>query len=410
MFRYGIPGILLALQILVYFNARAWARTQHAKRPWVLRTITLLFLLFDLPLVGMMLIRMRLNEIPEWFIISAVYPFYVWHLAMLLIGIVVLVRSLIRLISYILLWIPRQIRVPAARMQKIAATPSFQKFDASRRMFIRRSMYGVTGLSFGASVYGLIEERSSVEFTEAEYVLPGLGAGMSGFTIALISDIHSSIFMTKEDMDRYVRLVNGLKADMIVVDGDFVNGAVEEVYPFAEAFSNLSAPFGVHGVMGNHDFYNNDPELVARTVDACGVRLLRNDKTVIEKNGSQFYLIGVDDIGRATNAPVKLDTAIGHAPLQIPKILLCHRPYYLPQAAARNIDLVLSGHTHGGQIVLGRIGDMTLALASLASRYIWGNYTFNRTSMYVSRGVGTVGPPMRLNCPPEITKITLRSS
>jgi len=186
-----------------------------------------------------------------------------------------------------------------------------------------------------------------------------------------------------------------------------VNSQVSEVYPFAESFSNLRASHGVYGVMGNHDFYNHDPELVAREVDECGITLLRDDKTIVEKDGGQFYLIGVDDVGRANNAMVRMDEAIGYAPLKIPRILLCHRPYYLPQAAARKIDLVLSGHTHGGQVVLGRFGDVVLAPASLASHYIAGKYSFGTTNMYVSRGVGTVGLPIRLNCPPEITKITL---
>jgi uncharacterized protein len=99
---------------------------------------------------------------------------------------------------------------------------------------------------------------------------------------------------------------------------------------------------------------------------------------------------------------------MGHTPLAIPRILLCHRPYYLKTASEKNIDLVLSGHTHGGQVVFGRFGDVVIAPSRLASRYVAGKYRMGNTHMYVSRGIGTVGLPIRINCPPEITMITLR--
>jgi len=100
--------------------------------------------------------------------------------------------------------------------------------------------------------------------------------------------------------------------------------------------------------------------------------------------------------------------ALHGVPESMPRVLLSHRPYFIGEAGAAGVDLVLSGHTHGGQIVLGRIGDVTLTPAALASPYIWGKYRLGGTQMYVSRGIGTVGLPMRINCPPEITKITLR--
>jgi predicted MPP superfamily phosphohydrolase len=217
------------------------------------------------------------------------------------------------------------------------------------------------------------------------------------------------MFMSRNEMEKYVRLVNDLQTDLVVVVGDFVNGQVDEVYPFAEAFSNLKAPFGIYGVMGNHDFYTRDPELIAKKVDDCGVKLLRNDKTIIRSGDGAICLIGIDDTGIGSKAKSMMATAMKNAPTTIPKILLCHRPYFLPQASQSGIDLMLSGHTHGGQVVLGRFGSTTVAPASLASKYIWGKYREGNTSMYVSRGIGTVGLPFRINCPPEITRLILRS-
>ena len=271
-------------------------------------------------------------------------------------------------------------------------------------------MYVLTAVSFAGTAYGLIHEKTSQDLTSATFEIPNLHEALDGFTIGLISDIHSSIFMTKREMDAYVQLLNSLHTDLIVIPGDFVNSLTEEVYPFAEAFSNLKAPHGIFGVMGNHDFFAPRPDIVAREVDGCGVRMLRNDRAIIERNGGTFLLIGIDDTGRAMSAAEKMDTALGSFSHDIPRVLLCHRPYYLQQAADRNIDLVLSGHTHGGQIVLGQIGDIRIAPASLASKYVWGRYKIANTHMYISRGIGTVGLPIRINCPPEITSIVLRRS
>jgi len=300
--------------------------------------------------------------------------------------------------------------IPPAR-QKIKAletTPQYQKFDASRRVFVRRGMYALTAASFGGSAYGMLVGRSLHEVIETTFRINNLSPELDGFTIALMSDIHSSMHMMKPEMDQYANVVNSLQCDLILVTGDFVNSQTEEVYPLAEAFSNLSAAHGVYGVMGNHDFFTPKPELVAKEVDACGIKLLRNDHVTISKNGASLYLAGVDDVGTPPRAQAAISTALANTPLSIPRLLMVHRPYFLQQASDQNVDLVFSGHTHGGQVVLANFGKVVIAPASLASRYVWGKYSIGKTQMYVNRGIGTVGLPIRLNCPPEITKITLR--
>jgi predicted MPP superfamily phosphohydrolase len=216
--------------------------------------------------------------------------------------------------------------------------------------------------------------------------------------------------MTRAEMDACVLALLSVDADVIVVPGDFVTSATEEVYPFAESFSALHAPSGVYGVMGNHDFFAADPDRVAREVNDCGIRLLHNERTLVTKGGGSIALVGIDDVGRPERASAYLRSALRGASPEVPSILLCHRPYFLPQAAEEGIDLVLSGHTHGGQIVFGRFGNVTLTPAQLFSPYVWGHYRHGAAQMFVSRGVGTVGLPMRINCPPEIVVITLSRS
>lgn len=393
---------------MLFFRVHRWAREAFPARRKLFLIAAVVFGVFNAALIFTAIVRPRLVDFPDWFLYAGVYPFFFWHGATFFVGLVLAALSIVKLPVSSLMWISR--RVPASRRQleALRENDTFQRFDATRRTFLRRGVYGLTGVSFGGTAYGMLYGKTAHEITQAEFSIRDLPTQLDGLTIVLASDIHSSVFMTKADMDEYVKAMNGVGADLAVVVGDFVNSMTDEVYPFAEAFSELSAPLGVYGVMGNHDFFAPRPELVAKEIDACGVKLLRNDLTVIEKDGGKLYLGGIDDVGRPSTASEKMDIAFRSGSLPIPRLLLCHRPYFLTQAAEKKIDLVLSGHTHGGQVVLGRFGETVIAPASLASRYVWGKYRVADTDMYVSRGIGTVGLPIRVNCPPEITKITLR--
>ncbi len=129
---------------------------------------------------------------------------------------------------------------------------------------------------------------------------------------------------------------------------------------------------------------------------------------VIRKNGSSFRLAGVDDADSHPAAGDNMDAALKPGKRRQPTVLLCHRPAYLAEASTRDIDLMLSGHTHGGQIVFGRIGRKTITPRHIRAPYVWGLYRKEQTQMYVSRGIGTAGLPIRINCPPELTRIVLR--
>ncbi len=285
-------------------------------------------------------------------------------------------------------------------------TPQFQKFDSSRRSFLQKGVIGLSAYSFAGSTAGAVSS-GDYDVIYKTIIIPNLPDEFKGFTIGMMSDIHSSVFMNKEDMDGYVQAMNDLKTDLIVVTGDFVNSQTEEVYPFVEAFSNLASPNGVYGCLGNHDFFARDVERVAKEVDGCGVKLLRNDAVKIQKGSSFFNLVGVDDIGRNVDPNDYITKALAFAKNDQPKILLCHKPYYFSNANDLGIDLTLSGHTHGGQIVFGMVDGSPISLASLASKYVAGLYTLDKSKLYVNKGIGSVGVPFRINCPPELTVITL---
>jgi predicted MPP superfamily phosphohydrolase len=408
-FRIIMPLVVCAFQLFLYLRSSRWVREALPERRLPKILLAIVFLVFNVGFLVVMLTRPALHQVSDLFRYGVMYPFFIWHGATLFLGLIFIILSLLKLVLKALAWLFSRPAPVMRAVTVIRRNDSFQHFDASRRRFLRQGAFGLTAVSFAGSSYGVLFGRSSYEINEANFAIASLPAALEGFSIGLVSDIHSSIFMTKPEMDDYVRVVNALKTDMIVVDGDFVNGQNTEVYPFAEAFSQLHAPYGVYGVMGNHDFYAPDPELVAREVNACGIRLLRNESIRIAKDGAEIGLLGIDDTGSVRAAAAHMSFAGRDLPPGIPRILLSHRPYFIEEAARQGVNLVLSGHTHGGQVVLGRLGGLALTPASFASKYIWGKYAFNTTHMYVSRGIGTVGLPMRINCPPEITRITLHS-
>jgi hypothetical protein len=405
-----IPLLLLSLQYFLYRKLRRWMTDHLRASRWLHRAVAGLFLLFGLAFVLVLALRPDVRKFPEWFQITGMYPFLLWHASAFFFAFILAIWALISQSVRLVIRLLRLLHPVRKRVDAVAATPEYQRFSASRRVFLRRSAYGLAAMTVGGTSYGMLIGKNQYEITTTEIPVAGLPNEFDGFVIGLVSDIHSGPFMLPARMREYVRMVNDLGADLIAVPGDFVNGRVDEVFPFAEAFSALSAPCGVFGVLGNHDFYSGDPGRVAEEASKAGIRMLRDESHPVSRQGASIIVAGVDDVGRNDRAPVKLHKALENIPPGTSTLLLCHRPYYLSQAAATGVGLVLSGHTHGGQIVFGKFGNAILTPAAFASPYIWGKYSSGSTQMYVTRGIGTVGLPMRINCPAEVSRIVLRAS
>jgi uncharacterized protein len=296
---------------------------------------------------------------------------------------------------------------------------SIAPHSLTRRAFLHTSILGVSGIALASCTRGIMQ-RNDIEITQRTFALPNLPPAFEGKTVTFLSDIHAGPFMDVDEMKHIAQIVNNLRSDIIVIPGDFVTSHVNEIQPFAEAMSNLSAPYGVYACTGNHDYYAGIDE-VSRGVEDTGIKLLRNENAIVTINGQSLYIIGVDDADAAAikqfvegkSAP-HIEAAWHGVPENAATILLCHKPYMFDDFAKMNTGLMLAGHTHGGQIVLGRLGHTVLAFSSLASNYVEGIYrpegNKSTSQMYVSRGIGVVGVPIRINCPPEITKITLRAA
>jgi hypothetical protein len=265
----------------------------------------------------------------------------------------------------------------------------------SRRAVLKAILATGVGVATGGGAYGFFFERHALELTTARLPVANLPPSLEDFTIGLLSDVHRSRWVSAGDVDEAVRLLMQARPQLIVLGGDYVTwGDRGYVEPAAEALAPLDAPHGVFGILGNHDDDHDMPAALAKR----HVQMLRDARTQITIKGEQVELIGVRFwTKRQSDIATLLRGAEGFP------ILLAHDPRRLTEAAALGIPLVLSGHTHGGQVVLPGIG----AVAAQKFPVVAGIGRQRQTTVFVSRGVGTVYVPVRINCPPEVAILTL---
>jgi hypothetical protein len=245
--------------------------------------------------------------------------------------------------------------------------------------------------------YGLQLERH-LTLLRAEIPVPGLPPGLEGLRILLVTDPHAGPFVSPRDLARtFRRLVAATGPDLVLVGGDVITYAPGELEP--AAFATLRAPLGAFAVLGNHDHYAGMPGRVAAALAAAGITLLHNRSVPIRRAGDTLWLAGIDDW--VTGEP-DLDRALAGS--GTPRILLSHHPDAFFPAAERGVPLVLSGHTHGGQI---RLKGLPVLVRQSLFRLDEGQYSCRGSRLVVSRGVGVTGLPLRLGCPPEAVEIRL---
>jgi uncharacterized protein len=277
--------------------------------------------------------------------------------------------------------------------------------DEGRRRFMRNGAAALAFLSV-PNPLGTINGEDEYEIVHKTVKLPRLPRELRGLRVVLVSDIHSGPFMDKAEMDRYVARINKLKPDIVLLPGDFVQSRNEQAEPLCEALARLEARHGVFGCTGNHDHFD-DADYISKELEHAGVRMLRDAHARIEVKGRELALIGLDDIGQGARFDPQFRRAVDGLDPRLPNILLCHKPYHLEDASEYGVGLVVSGHTHGGQVVLARAFGVVFSIAMLVSKYVEGLYRVDGTQMYVTRGIGTVAINVRVNCPPEITVLTL---
>jgi predicted MPP superfamily phosphohydrolase len=268
----------------------------------------------------------------------------------------------------------------------------------SRRAALNTLMAGGVGTVIGGGAYGLAYSRHNVQVVRTAIQVSGLNAGLDGVRIGLITDLHHSDMVPAEDIVRAVSLMMAERPDLIVLGGDYVTWADRSyMAPCSEALAGLTAPSGVYAVLGNHD---DDRDMPAALV-SHGYEVLRDARTTVRMRSEQLNLVGLRFWTRRARDIARLTRGA-----QSTVILLAHDPRRLDEAAVLGVPLVLSGHTHGGQVVLPGLGP----IAARKFPVVAGAGRRKNTSIFVSRGVGTVYVPYRLNCPPDVSVITLKST
>lgn len=267
----------------------------------------------------------------------------------------------------------------------------------TRRAAIKGVLATAVGAVTGAGVYGSAYERHHLGVTRAELPVSGLPPALDGVRVGFITDIHHSALVPAEDVSNAVQMVNAERPDLVVLGGDYVTfGDRAFVGPVAELLAPLRAPNGVFAILGNHDDDRDMPAALARQ----GFVVLKDQRTRIELRGEQIDVAG---LRFWTRRPQDVARVLRNARTET-TLLLAHDPRRLREAAALNVPAVLSGHTHGGQVVVPGVGPVF-------KRYfpvLEGVGREENTSIFVSRGIGTIYVPVRINCPPEVALVTLR--
>lgn len=306
--------------------------------------------------------------------------------------------------------------------------------DPSRRYFFKTATAVAGATPFLSAVYGFAAERLNYQIRRVEIPVAHLPPALDGMRIAQLSDIHLSGYMPRSQVRRAVDMANELYADIAMVTGDFITGAGDPIADCIAELGRLRAPLGVWGCNGNHEIYADAEALAQRLFAQNGMTLLRHENAQVQFRGASFNLIGVDyqrermPSGRKVQMLTAVESLVRS---NMPNILMSHNPNSFNRAAELGIELSLAGHTHGGQVQV-EILDHRLSPARFITDYIAGLYTrplfepartqasghfiaaatLHRpaAALYVNRGLGTVGAPVRLGVPPEITLLTLRRS
>ena len=253
------------------------------------------------------------------------------------------------------------------------------------------------------SAWGIWGIRRRLRVRRVEVVVPGLPAAFDGYRVVHLSDLHIGGFDPKARGFGWAERANACRPDLCVVTGDFVTSGSGFYADAAEVVGSLRAPDGVFACMGNHDQTDND--MLTSLLEARGVHVLRNQWQGVRRGAAELVVAGLDDRYTGT---ADLDRTLSGRPSDAPTILLAHDPYIGEAAAERGVQLILSGHTHGGQVGIPWIADF-VNLTMLMRQPRSGLHEIGPTQHYISAGLGTTGPPLRLGVTPEIGLLVLRS-
>jgi len=293
------------------------------------------------------------------------------------------------------------------------ASPSGEQVAVERRHFLQTATYAAGALPFVMVGYGFLVGRQRYTVEEVTVPIPNLPPALDGLRLLQLSDVHASAYMPVREVRRIVGLAREIEADLVVHTGDFLTSRGDPLEETIAELARVEGRYGRFGCLGNHEIYAVATDAATELCAQRDIRILRGENTVLEIEGARLNVIGVDY--QWQRLPQQSETGEPHflrgvEPLvrrDVVNLLLSHNPNAFPRAAALGIELTLAGHTHGGQVQV-EILDSRWNPARFFTPFVSGLYQQGASRLYVSRGLGTVGAPIRLNSPPEITLLTLQ--
>jgi len=341
----------------------------------------------------------------------AAWPGYLWLAMVLYLTLALAVLEVPRLV------IGRRARAPATPTPQpelvpaggaAAAEPEPEpvpepEVDTGRRLFLARSLALAAGAAAtGVVGYGANQALGAPLVKQVPVSLRRLDPALAGFRIAVVADIHLGPLLGRSHTERIVATINGLRPDLVAIVGDLVDGTVAELGEAAAPLRDLVSPHGSFFVTGNHEYFSDARAWLAELA-RLDVHPLRNERLTVRRGAANFDLAGINDVtGRGHGDAPDLGRALEGRDTTRPVVLLAHQPVQVADAARRGVDLQLSGHTHGGQMV-----PLTF-LVQAQQHMLAGLVKVQDTWLYVTRGAGFWGPPVRVGAPPDITVVELR--
>jgi uncharacterized protein len=279
----------------------------------------------------------------------------------------------------------------------------------SRRLVLRNllTMAAISGAGGTALADSGTKGCKRLKVERLDVTVPNLPRSLDGFRIAQLSDLHLEPFTTEEDIQRAIDACTGLKPDLIALTGDFVTDTTDAAGKIAEMLTQLQAPHGVFASLGNHDFWSGATE-VEKALLERNIPVLRNETRQVHTDRGVLNLAGIDSV--YTSKPDLRKTLANWRSHQ-PLVVMMHEPDAADVIAEAGVEaLQISGHTHGGQLRFMGKEPMAMRRARWGKKYLAGHYDLGSLQLYVNRGIGCVGVPWRIGCPPEVTELTLRCS
>lgn len=289
--------------------------------------------------------------------------------------------------------------------------PKAHVMSPSRRAFLRGAALGSAGVAVVSSSAGALQAYGPPETPTLELYFDDLPEGLDGLSIAHLSDLHAGPMLPPSVLALWRESLRGMKPDLVIYTGDFVDSRPEELAPFYGLFHDVAPPLGSYAVLGNHDYFQ-DPRPIWQGLEAIGIKPLENTHVILEHRGARLALLGLQDPMALNGRFQGVKFGPGPEPFlasrDIPReafrLCLNHRPSEWHAAVATGARLTLSGHTHGGQINL----IPGLNSARILGPHSSGIYEEAGRTLFVTRGLGVVGLPMRINAPPELPLLVLR--